>query len=86
METHHLSVSDKNLVTSERTQPGDDAVIGLRRMIEQVRNYGGAHSGDTSRKEVISKMKDAHSIYIARNQEEATKAKQTELRLKLPEV
>ena len=30
----------------------------------------GAQSVDTSGREMISKMKDAHSIYIARKQEE----------------
>ena len=39
----------------------DDTIVGLRRTKEYGRSYGGAHKVDTSRKEVIAKMRDAHS-------------------------
>ena len=66
---------NKNTVTSERTLLSDDAIMGLRRMQEYARSCGGAHKGFTSRKEVITKMRDAHSTYTARKQEEAAEAR-----------
>lgn len=51
MKTHQLKgvVSyNKNLVTLERTQLGDDAIIRLTRMKEQLISHGGACNVDTS--------------------------------------
>ena len=51
MKTHRLKgvfSYNKNLVTLERTQLGDDAIIKLTRMKEQLISHGGACNVDTS--------------------------------------
>ena len=47
----------------------------LRRMKEYARSCGVAHKEDTSRKEVVAKMRDAHNTYAVKTQEEAVEAR-----------
>ena len=55
--------------------PSDDAVMGLWQMKEHAWSYRGVLKVDTSRKEVIAEMSDAHSLYTIRKQEEVSGAR-----------
>ena len=69
------SLSDnKNLITAERTNLSDEAIRGLRMMKEQARSVGGAHKVNTSKKDLLLKLKTAHRAYIIRKKEEEAEA------------
>ena len=53
---------NKNTVT-ERNLLSGDAIMNLRRMKDYSRSCGGTRKVNTSRKEVITKMRDMHAVH-----------------------